>query len=243
MATFALCLAVCAMGVSAVAQEKSKEAAEDSSLAGSWKWNRVSASGNVRCQLTLTEKDGKLTGKYSDAEEVKAKVGDVIVKDDEVEIDLEFDIDGKKSVVSLQGKWDGDRITGKIQDGGDAQDWKAVRFLSLDDVAGKWRMSFTTPDGTERNPEFELKSKDGKPDLEFSLGEGDDVPDEGKISKIKFKDGLLVFHMALDFQGQDLSLEYELEFQDRKNLEGSMYFEIGDGAMNGDVDVTGERIK
>ena len=236
----AVVLALFVFDASASAQEKA-EKAETSPVAGSWKFEREALSGNVKCQLRFTEKDGKIQGSYSDAEDVKAKVGDITVKDGEVTIKLIFDNDGKKSRVTLSGKLDGDTIVGTLADGDDEQKWKAIRFVSLQDAVGNWRMSFTTPDGTERNPEFVLKQDDGEPELTFESGSGE--AGDSKISNVKFKDGLLIFDVALDFQGQDLSLEYELEFISSDELEGSMFFEFEAMDQSGDVDVEGERIK
>ena len=220
------------------AQEKAKPAP----LVGTWKFDRESLTESVKCYLRLTEKDGKLAGTYSDAEEVKAKVGEVALKGDVVTIQLVFDHDGKQANVVLNGKLDGDTIQGTMVDGSETQDWKAQRIVALQDVVGKWRMSFTTPDGTERNPEFELSMDDKKPVVQFIEGEDSPEPAGGEISKVKFKDGFLTFSVALDFQGQPLKLEYEIEFMSSNRMEGSMYFEIEGTEMSGDVDVEGERI-
>ena len=234
----AFCSAIC-LGF---ATTQAQETTEKSPAAGSWKFERESLSGNVKCQIRLTEKDGKFKGTYSDAEDVKARVGNVTIEGDEITIKLVFDDDGA-SEVTLTGKIDDDTIVGKMVDGDDKQDWKAKRFVSLEDAVGKWRMSFTTPDGMERNPEFELKLKDGKPVLDFEVGEDVDEAAQAKVSNIKFKEGLLVFDIALDFQGQELKLEYELEFDSPDTLEGSMYFEFAGNDQSGDVDLDGERIK
>lgn len=220
-----------------------QETDPDSAAIGSWKWNRETLSGEVRCEVRLEEKDGKLTGTYSDAEDNKAKVGEVSVKGEEITIELIFDADGSESSVSLKGKLDGDRIRGKIVDGSTEQDWKASRFVSIKEAAGNWRMSFTTPDGTERNPEFSLATnKDGKPVVEFEVGDDSGEADDLRVSKTRFKDGLLIFNVTLEFEGQSLKLEYELEFMNKSELEGSMFYSFQTG-MEGDVDVTGERLK
>ena len=224
--------------VPALAQETETES---SPAAGSWKWKSVSLSGEIDCRIFLVEKDGKLTGMYSDEGDLKAEVGDVKVDDDKISFVIVVDNDGTKSEIKFNGKLAGDKITGKMIDGGSERDWKAERFISLQEVVGKWRLSFTTPDGETRNPEFELKIDNGKPEIEFDAGVDDA---EGvEISDLKFKNGLLLFKIALDFQGQELSLDYELEFMNVDELEGSMYFEFKANDMNGDVDVTGQRSK
>lgn len=242
--TIALLLLSCCLPVAA--QDAKEEAKQESSpLAGSWKWEREALSGDVRCELCLTEKDGKFKGTYSDAEDVEAKVGEVVVEDNEIKIALIFEDGGKVSKVLLQGKLDGDKIVGKMIDGSDEQDWKATRFVSLEEAAGHWRMEFTTPDGVTREPEFILKVEDGEPQVEFTTGEdeGEEDATDLEVTKVKFKDGLLLFDVKLVFEGADLALEYELEISGDE-LEGSMYFEFGEGGEQaGDVDVFGTRIK
>lgn len=231
-------LVLLAIACPAIAQEST----EKSPVLGSWKFQRDSLAGTVKCELRFVEKDGKLHGTYTDEEKVEAKVGDVTVKDNEVSIQLLFNIDGKKSEAALSGKLDGDKIVGKMVDGDGEQDWKATRFVALQDVVGQWRLSFTTPDGVERNPEFEVKVKDGEPVVEFDEGSTEEASG-GEVSKLKFKQGLMLFNLKLDFQGAALNLEYELEFMDANNLEGSMYFEFEGMDQSGEVDLEGTRIK
>ena len=227
-----------------MAPAQAQETKDKSPAVGSWKFERESLSGSVKCKIRLTEEDGKIQGTYSDAEDVKASVDSVTVEGEEITIKLVFDNDGEKSAATLSGKIDGDTIVGKMNDGDGDQDWKAKRFISLEDAAGKWRMSFTTPDGMERNPEFTLSIKDGKPVVEFDVNDGDAESDEPpKISNVKFKEGLLVFDVELVFQQQELALEYELEFDSADTMEGSMYFEFEGMDQSGDLDLEGERIK
>ena len=79
--------------------------------------------------------------------------------------------------------------------------------------------------------------------VEFNVNEGDIDADDAKVSNIKYKEGLLVFDVALVFQEQELALEYELEFDSMDTMEGSMYFEFEGMDQSGDVDLDGERIK
>ena len=50
-------------------------------------------------------------------------------------------------------------------------------------------------------------------------------------------------HRNWVFQQQELSLEYEMEFDTPDSMEGSMYFEFEGMDQSGDVDLDGERIK
>jgi hypothetical protein len=234
---------VVAMWFAGSATVMAQESAERSPAAGSWKFMRESLAGNVKCVLHLKEKDGKLQGTYSDAEQVKATVKGITVQGDQISIQLVFD-ENRDATVTLSGKIEGNSIVGKMIDAGEEVEWKAQKFVSLQEAAGKWRMSFVTPDGMERKPEFTLADKDGKPVVEFVSGEGEAAEaDDAKMTKTEYRDGLLLFHVSMEFEGQDLKLEYELEFETADTLIGSMYFEFGGADMSGDVDVEGERIQ
>lgn len=217
--------------------------ARQETAAGAWKWTRPGINGDVRCELHLANDDGKLSGTYKDSDDVTARVGSVNLKGDEITVKLEMDQGGKTSEVTLSGKIAGDRITGRIRSASGESDWKARKFLTLDDLAGTWQLEFTTPDGTTREPEFELSVEDGKPVVEFT-DTGAAEAGEADIKDVRYKNGFLYIDMALDFQGQELVLEYEFEMMP-DSLEGNMYFQFGDesAGMNGDVDVAGTRIK
>lgn len=215
----------------------SVDAQQKSSLTGSWKFQREGLTGAIKCQLRLVQQDGKWVGEYQDADKVEAKVSDIKFADQKVSLNLNI----ADSTVTLSGTLKKDKITGTIVDGDDKQDWKATRFTALQDAVGKWRMEFTTPDGAVRRPEFQLSMTDDEATVEFTAGEDEEVDGEGEITKTVYKDGLLIFHVELQFQGQPLKLEYELELEEN-SLEGSMYFEVEGTEMAGDVDVSGERI-
>ncbi len=217
------------------------ESSATSPLAGSWKWDRVGVSGDVQCQLRFVENDGKLQGSYQDAEDVEADVKNVSLKDGRVVVTLVFDPDGKASEVKLTGKLEKDKITGTVNYSGGPQDWNARRFIALQDTVGTWQMDFTTPDGQNLQPVFELSVKDGKPVVKFT---GDDDPSqEAEITGTRFKNGYLTIEMKLVFQDQPLSLEYELEMMTDR-LAGLMYYQVGDDElMTGEIEIEGARIK
>ncbi len=221
-----------------VAQEK----ADPSPFAGTWKWERDGLNGKVHCELFVKESDDELTGTYKDADEVEAKVDEIAFRDGVVSFKLVMENEGKTSKVLFTGKLKNGKISGKMKDSRDKErEWKASRITSLADAAGTWRMDFTTPDGTTRNPEFELKEKDGKASLKFNVQE--ENTGDAKVSNIEFEDGVLTFDVALDFNGQELQLTYEMEIMGDE-LEGSMRFEFAEiPEQNGEVDITGTRIK
>lgn len=211
---------------------------------GSWKFSyRLSKSDKeVKAAIRFMREDDKLVAQYRDSEKTKAKV-EVNADGNEVELKLIYDAEWI-APTTLKGKLEKDRIVGKASYyAKDEVDWKAIRFLSLEEVTGKWQMTFTTPDGTERTPKFQLNEKDGKPEIKLIPDEGETDTAGSKVSNVKYKDGLLLFEVELDFQGQELNLEYELEFETSKTLVGSMFFSLPGIDQTGEVDLDGERIK
>lgn len=235
-----ICLLLGMLVVPAFAQQaQDKEGWE-----GSWKFSYRLTKGDkdVKATIRFMREDDKLVAQYSDSDKTKAKV-EVNADGNEVELKLIYDAEWI-APSTLKGKLEKDRIVGKASYySKDEVDWKAVRFLSLDEVTGKWEMSFTTPDGTERKPKFQLNEKDGKPEIKLIPDEGETDTAGSKVSNVKYKDGLLLFEVALDFQGQELNLEYEIEFETSKTLVGSMFFSLPGIDQSGEVDLEGERIK
>lgn len=235
-----ICLIFGLLVVPAAAQEAENE----KNWEGSWKFSYRLPKGDkdVKAAIRFTRKDDQWVARYSDSDETKAKV-EVKADGNEVELKLIYDAEWI-APSTLKGKLEKDRIVGKASyHAKDEVDWKAIRFLSLEEVSGKWQMSFRTPDGIERKPKFQLNEKDGKPEIELIPDEGETDTNGSKVSNVKYKDGLLLFNVELDFQGQDLKLEYEIEFETNKTLVGSMFFSLPGIDQTGEVDLEGEKIK
>ena len=109
-------------------------AAFAASPTGTWKWTTQSPNGEIATTLKLEEKDGKLTGAYSNQFGDTA-ISNVSLKDDEIAFDVVRDFGGQKFVVKYHGKLEGDTIKGTIEapghDGGEPLklDWNAKRAL------------------------------------------------------------------------------------------------------------------
>lgn len=132
--TIAATAAVCIMSVAAYAADAS----------GTWKWTQQGrgggggGGGQPREQtLTLTQKDGKITGKLSspgrDGATMTADVTNGTIKDDVVSFTIEREFGGNKFVTKYNGKLAGDTITGESEspgrDGGEPvkREWVAKR--------------------------------------------------------------------------------------------------------------------
>jgi hypothetical protein len=109
---------------------------------GTWKWTQQGRGGGGgggtprESTLTLTQKDGKLTGTVStpgrDGATSTADIKDASIKGDTVTFSVEREFGGNKFVTKYSGKLAGDTITGESEGPGrDGQtmkrEWVAKR--------------------------------------------------------------------------------------------------------------------
>lgn len=129
--SFAAVIAACVISAAVYAADPS----------GTWKWTQQGRGGGGggtprETTLTLTVKDGKVTGKVSspgrDGATNTADIKDASVKDDVVSFSVEREFNGNKFVTKYSGKLAGDTITGESEGPGrDGQTskrpWEAKR--------------------------------------------------------------------------------------------------------------------
>jgi len=142
----------------------SVRAAEKIDPVGTWTWVRELEGQEGQSVLTLSYKDGKLTGFYK-------RQGQVVpisnAKMDKNEIS--FDADGKWNDQKVHGKFKGkldhDEINGTIEivveDGSLPLAWVAKRGIDTDDIAGTWTLKLVTPNGSTVEPRLKLSSEAG----------------------------------------------------------------------------------
>jgi hypothetical protein len=106
---------------------------------GTWKWSTPGRNGGPAREttLTLTMKDGNLTGKVSspgrDGGTNTTEIGNASVKGDTVAFTVERQFGDNKFVQKYSGKLSGDTITGEVEspgrDGGGTQkrEWTAKK--------------------------------------------------------------------------------------------------------------------
>jgi hypothetical protein len=130
--SFAAITAACFMSAAAFAADAS----------GTWKWTEQGRGGGGgggtprESTLTLTQKDGKLTGQVSrpgrDGATSTSEIKDASVKGDMIAFSVEREFNGNKFVTKYSGKLAGDTITGESESPGrDGQtmkrEWVAKR--------------------------------------------------------------------------------------------------------------------
>ncbi len=155
-------LAALVFAVSCVAG--SAWAVERVNPAGTWTWVRELEGQEAQSVLTLSYKDGKLTGFYK-------RQGRVVpisnAKFDKNEIS--FDADGKWNDQKVHGKFKGklshDAINGSVEivveDGSLPLAWVAKRGVDADDIVGSWKLKFVTSSGNTLEPRLKLSADGG----------------------------------------------------------------------------------
>jgi hypothetical protein len=102
--------------------------------AGAWRWKITTPNGEVETTLTLTSKDGKLAGTYSNSYG-ETPISNATFKDDMLTFTVDREIGGNKFTLKFQGKVEGDTVKGTIEvpgmNGGDARkmDWNGQRVV------------------------------------------------------------------------------------------------------------------
>jgi hypothetical protein len=139
-------------------------AAERIDPTGTWTWVRELEGQEGQSVLTLSYKDGKLTGLYK-------RLGQVVpianAKFDKNEVS--FEADGKWNEQKVHGKFNGklshDAINGSIEiiveDGSLPLAWVAKRGVDADDLVGNWKLKVATPSGETMEPRLKLSADGG----------------------------------------------------------------------------------
>lgn len=110
--------AVCLVSAAAFAADAS----------GTWKWTEQSRGGGGgggtprEVTLTLAQKDGQLSGKYSrpgrDGNTTTGEITNASIKGDTIAFNIEREFNGNKVVTKYSGKLAGDTITGQVESPG-----------------------------------------------------------------------------------------------------------------------------
>lgn len=139
-------------------------AAERLDPSGTWTWVRELEGQEAQSVLTLSYKDGKLTGSYKRQGQVVPIANAKFEKNE-----ISFDADGKWNDQKVHGKFKGklsrDEINGTIEividEGSLPLAWVARRGVDADSVAGTWKLRLVTPNGNALEPELTLSVEGG----------------------------------------------------------------------------------
>ena len=109
----------------------SAPAAENTGVAGKWKWSFERNGQKVETTLTLKQDGEKLTGTVTGRDNTETAIEDAKIKDDEVSFKVTRERNGQKFTMAYKGKVSEDTIKGTIETERDGQknsrDWEAKR--------------------------------------------------------------------------------------------------------------------
>ena len=218
--------------------EKPSTARDKGTLAvqGTWLWQHKGKNKSTTCELTIAKKEGMFhcvlkAGKKQYESKKGLLINGVFT--------VTFSVADSDKKYSFRGKLNKGKMTGEYyapSTGTEPLKWVASRTISLQGAAGRWQLFFETPDGQVQEPAFELFSTKDEPNVEFTEGP------EMDIRETRYKNGVLNVVADIEFQGQGITVEYELEFK-KDELDGLIYFEVQATGDQGEIEVEGVRTK
>ena len=134
-------------------------AAEPSDPSGTWTWIRELEGQEAQSVLTLTYKDGELTGFYKRQGQV-VPISNAKLDKDKISFDADGEWAGQKVHGKFKGKLAHDAINGSIEivveDGSLPLPWTAKRGVDFSEIAGIWKLRFVALDGNALDPTLTL---------------------------------------------------------------------------------------
>ncbi|MCA9073656.1 MAG: hypothetical protein KDA93_01385 [Planctomycetaceae bacterium] len=232
---FVSLMAVLAFGLTANVQA----ADEIKDPTGTWMWEFDYGQGPVDNVLVLKNTDGKLTGHYDNGH-AKADIKEGSFADGKFTAKMDLEVDGQPVKVEFEGEVTDDELEGQITAdvGGELLefDWEAERGLLTADVVGTWELTINGPDGQIYTPKVTIEEKDGK------LSGIYDSTEAGKfdLEEVEIEDGELEFEVTVEFDGNELGLEFEAKVRGDK-LDGELEYDLA--GQTGEAEFTGKRVK
>ncbi len=232
-------LLILASGNSVAQDGDAAKNVEKNSPVGTWTWERKAGGKKVKTKLVVKEKEGKFSGKLKD-DEHDLEIKNCSLKDGTFAFQVSPHPESPEMVIKFSGKVGADKIKGNMSFtmGGEdkSTSWEAKRFAATDVVVGKWLLTFETPDGNEVAFKLRVKKNGEGIALEFV----DD--DTASIDDVEFKDGTLSFVSEQVYQDQPITVEWELKIEGNQAT-GSLFYKFDQAAEEGELEVSGERIK
>ena len=234
--SFAFCFLVAS---SSMAQDDKPTAASPSPV-GTWNWEWKAGQNTIASSVTILNKNGKLSGVYKDKER-KLDIQNPTLKKGELTFFILPNKDDQDYRIQFKGKVAKSSITGKMTypaKGADKTvDWKAKRAEDFSGIVGKWVLEFATPDGVSLEYNVTVSKKKKGISLKFA------EDSSAKISKVLFKDDILTFTSVQDYEGQPISVDWDLTLKGEQ-LDGVLYYQFTEiPEQNGELEVSGSRSK
>ena len=206
---------------------------------GTWMWEYDYGQGPVSSTLVLKHAEGKVTG-YYDNGSTKTDIKEGTFEDEKFLVEFPLEHDGLALQVKLDGEVTNDKLKGQINVdvGGEVLkfEWKAERGLLVSDVVGTWELTINSPDGQVFTPKVTIEEKEGK-----LTGVYDSVEvGEYDLTEVEIEDGKLEFEVTLEFDGNELELEFEGRARGEQ-LAGELEYDLA--GQSGEAEFSGKRVQ
>jgi hypothetical protein len=157
---------------------------------GTWDLTTKHPSGDtIKAKLVFKEEGGTLAGTFVIGDG-KLPVQKLDRKGDIITFQFPFE----DVIVTMKLARDGDKLKGEwTVESGESGAVTAERVVPSP-VAGKWKLTATTPDGNEMKVDLEVKDDGGKLSGTLTLSDGTPLP----ISGAKYESGVLGFKLDTD---------------------------------------------
>jgi hypothetical protein len=212
-------------------------AAEKTDPTGIWTWVRELEGQEAQSVLSLSYKDGKLSGTYKRQGQVVPIANGTLEHNE-----ISFEADGKWNDQKVHGKFTGklaaNEMNGTIEivvEGGSLPlPWKARRGVDADDLVGTWKLKFATPNGRTAEPELKLSNAgSGLKGTYQSARFG-----QHEVKEIKLNGLDLSWHVEFERDGQTIKANYKGKLKGR-TLKGSLSLDAGGNSSS--LEFTGEQ--
>lgn len=206
---------------------------------GTWTWVRELEGQEAQSVLSLSYREGKLTGSYKRQGQVVPIANAKLDKNE-----ISFEADGKWNDQKVHGRFKGKIHGGEIhgtieivvEDGSLPLPWVAKRGVDAGDLAGTWKLKIANPSGATSEPELILSMDGG------SLKGVYHSPRLGKqeATQIKLAGRELSWQVAGERNGQSFRAIYKGTLHGQ-SIKGTLA--VDSGGQSSTLEFTGEQFK
>jgi hypothetical protein len=205
---------------------------------GTWTWVRELEGQEAQSVLSLSYREGKLTGSYKRQGQI-VPISNAKLDKNEVSFEADGKWNDQKVHARFKGKIRADEIRGSIEivveDGSLPLPWMAKRGVDADDLAGIWKLKIAIPNAPTLEPELKLSIDGG------SLKGAYNSPRLGKqeAKEVKLNGRELSWQVAVERDGQGFKASYQGKLNGH-SIKGTLA--VDSGGRSSTFDFTGERI-
>jgi hypothetical protein len=205
---------------------------------GTWTWVRELEGQEAQSVVSLSYRDGKLTGSYKRQGQV-VPISNAKLDKNEVS----FEADGKWNDQKVRGRFKGkisaDEIHGTIEivveDNSLPLDWSAKRGVDADDLSGTWKLKIALPNGTTAGSELKVSTDNGT--LKGAYDSSRFGKQEAKAVKLNGCE--LSWQVAVVRNGESLKATYHGKLSGN-SIKGTLAVDSGGGSTT--LDFSGEKL-